>query len=200
MNGVNAMRHALSENPSPAMVGATTHAPEQLSELLTLIPALRAFARSFCPNPYDADDLVQETLLKGIAYIDKFQPGTNMKSWLFTIMRNTFYTGIKVYNRECPAANDCISSRPSTLPAQEWGIRGNEITKAVQGLPYEQREVLILISMLGMSYPDAAEICGCAIGTIKSRLNRARQSLMESSGEKRMGDIVSSKEYLSCME
>ncbi|WP_366654874.1 sigma-70 family RNA polymerase sigma factor [Fodinicurvata sp. EGI_FJ10296] len=175
-------------------------APEAISELLEMIPALRAFARSFCRSPYDADDLVQETLMKGIANIDKFQPGTNMKSWLFTIMRNTFYTGIKVYNRECPGAADCVSSKPSSLPSQEWGIRGSEITQAVFNLPYEQREVTMLISMLGMSYPDAAEICDCSIGTIKSRLSRARQKLLETTGEKSPTDLINGKDFLGVAE
>lgn len=153
------------------------------SQIVEMIPPLRAFARTFCPNPNDADDLVQETLLKGIANIHQFRPGTSMKSWLFTIMRNTFYTRIKVYNRESPGAADCISAKPSAAPSQEWSIRGHEISRAVQKLPYEQREILILISMLGMSYLDAAEICGCAMGTVKSRLNRARQNLVEIAGE-----------------
>jgi RNA polymerase sigma factor (sigma-70 family) len=153
------------------------------SELIDLIPALRAFARTFHPDPTDADDLVQETLTKGIANMHQFQPGTSMKSWLFTIMRNTFYTRIKVYNRECPAAADCASSRPTMLPSQEWSMRSHEICQAIQRLPYEQREALILIAMLGMSYLDTAEICDCAIGTVKSRLNRARQNLVELSGE-----------------
>lgn len=152
-------------------------------ELIDLIPALRAFARTFHPDPTDADDLVQETLTKGIGNMHQFQPGTSMKSWLFTIMRNTFYTRIKVYNRECPAAADCASSRPTMLPSQEWSMRSHEICRTIQRLPYEQREALILIAMLGMSYLDTAEICDCAIGTVKSRLNRARQNLVELSGE-----------------
>jgi RNA polymerase sigma factor (sigma-70 family) len=160
------------------------------AEIIQMIPPLRAFARTFCPNPTDADDLVQETLLKGIANIHQFRPGTSMKSWLFTIMRNTFYTRIKVYKRECPAAADCVSGRPTSMPSQDWTLRGHEIARAIQKLPYEQREVLILISMLGMSYLDTAEICGCAMGTVKSRLNRARQNLVEISGEREPSDMV----------
>jgi RNA polymerase sigma factor (sigma-70 family) len=165
------------------------------AELVAMIPALRAFARTFSPNPSDADDLVQETLVKGIANIHQFHAGTSMKSWLFTIMRNTFYTKIKIYNREAPGAADCISARPTALPSQEWTVRGQEITRAVRELPYEQREVLILISMLGVSYLDAAEICGCAVGTIKSRLNRARQRLVELAGEREPQDMVSAAAY-----
>lgn len=164
-------------------------------ELVALIPALRAFARSFCPDPSDADDLVQETLAKGIANIHQFQPGTKMKSWLFTIMRNTFYTRIRIYNRECPGAEDCASARPATPPPQEWAVRRHEMMAAIRQLPYEQREVLILIAMLGMSYLDAAEICDCAVGTIKSRLNRARQRLVELAGESEPRDVVRSEPF-----
>lgn len=178
------MRHAqLSEPGSEVRPDRPAQSREPRAELVEMIPALRAFARSFCRNVSDADDLVQETLLKGIANIHRYQPDTNMKSWLFTIMRNTFYTRIKVYNRESPAAGDCASVEPATQALQEWRLRGKELTRAVRELPDKQREVLILISVLGMSYLDAAEICGCAVGTVKSRLNRARQRLVERFGE-----------------
>ncbi|TPI44566.1 sigma-70 family RNA polymerase sigma factor [Mesorhizobium sp. B3-1-6] len=151
--------------------------------ILDLIPALRAFARTFCRDKTDADDLVQETLLKGIAHIDQFEPGTRMKSWLFTIMRNTFYTKHKVYMREAPGATDCASARSISYGDQEWHIRSQEVHAAIGKLPPQQREVLVLIAILGVSYEETASICGCAIGTIKSRLNRARMSLIEDLGE-----------------
>lgn len=193
------MRHAPSSGPfldrpadrrpeGPADRPAPSREPR--AELVEMIPALRAFARSFCRNVSDADDLVQETLLKGIANIHRYQPDTNMKSWLFTIMRNTFYTRVKIYNRESPAAGDCASAEPTTQPPQEWRLRGKELTQAVRELPDKQREVLILISVLGMSYLDAAEICGCAVGTVKSRLNRARQRLVERFGEDPAAGVV----------
>lgn len=152
-------------------------------EIVQMIPALRAFARTFYRDPNDADDLVQETLTKGLANIHQFEPGTSMKSWLFTIMRNTFYTKIKIATREAPGAADCASTRPATDPTQEWSARGREIAAAIQRLPTQQREVLTLIGVLGVSYEDAAEICGCAMGTVKSRLNRARVKLLEELGE-----------------
>ncbi len=162
----------------------------ELSGITDMIAPLRAFARTFCPDPSDADDLVQETLTKGIANIHQFHAGTSMKSWLFTIMRNSFYTRIKIYNRECPAAADCASLRPTASPSQEWTIRGQEVSRNIQRLPYEQREVLILIVMLGMSYEDTAEVCDCAMGTVKSRLNRARQHLVQFSGEHACRNMV----------
>ena len=152
--------------------------------IVDLIPALRAFARTFCRDASDADDLVQETLTKGIANLDKFEPGTKMKSWLFTIMRNTFYTRVKVYSREAPGLADCASGRPIQEATQEWTMRGHEVHAAINRLPPHHREVLVLIGVLGVSYDEAAEICQCAIGTVKSRLNRARASLLEDLGER----------------
>jgi RNA polymerase sigma-70 factor (ECF subfamily) len=151
--------------------------------IVELIPALRAFARTFCRDPSDADDLVQETLTKGIANIDKFQPGTRMKSWLFTIMRNTFYTRVRAYMREAPGLMDCASGRPVEEATQEWAVRGREVHAAINRLPRHHREVLVLIGVLGVSYEETAQICGCAVGTVKSRLNRARASLLEDLGE-----------------
>lgn len=148
-------------------------------EIADLIPALRAFARTLVRNPFDADDLVQETLLKGIANVHRFTPGTSLKSWLFTILRNTFYTSIKISTREHPGVTECVSGDCAILPGQEWTIRGAELREALERLPADQREVLILIGVLGASYEEAAEICGCAMGTIKSRLNRARNRMLQ---------------------
>jgi RNA polymerase sigma factor (sigma-70 family) len=147
-------------------------------EIAALIPALRAFARTLVRNPFDADDLVQETLMKGIANSHRFQPGTSLKSWLFTILRNTFYTSIKISNREHPGAAGCVSEECSLLPGQEWSVRGIELREALERLPPDQREVLVMIGVLGISYEEAAQICGCAVGTIKSRLNRARGRML----------------------
>lgn len=152
-------------------------------EIVELIPALRAFARTFCREPTDADDLVQETLTKAIANIDKFKPGTRMKSWLFTIMRNTFCTRIVAYRKEQPGLTDCVSAQPAMEASQDWCVRKSEVESAIGRLPEQQREVLVLIGMLGVTYEEAAEICGCAIGTVKSRLNRARTSLLFELGE-----------------
>ena len=126
---------------------------------------------------------MQETLTKAIAAIDRFEPGTNMKSWLFTIMRNTFYTRIKANTREAPGLLDCVSGMPITPAPQEWSIRARELHQAIQRLPDQQRDVLILIGVMGISYEDTASICGCAMGTVKSRLNRARQKILEDLGE-----------------
>ena len=152
-------------------------------EIVELIPAMRAFARTFYRDQNDADDLVQETLLKGLSKTHLFEPGTSLKSWLFTIMRNTFYTKVKKDSREAPGKAECVASRPRVDPTQEWSVRGREIYDAVQRLPEQQREVLVLIAVFGISYEEAAEICGCAMGTVKSRLNRARLGLLAQLGE-----------------
>lgn len=153
------------------------------NEVVELIPALRAFARTFHRNPVDVDDLVQETLTKALANLDKFQPGTRLKSWLFTIMRNTFYTRIKISNRESPGLEDCVTSSASIEPTQDWTLRGQELVNALSRLPPSYREALILTTVLGESYLSTAEICNCAIGTVKSRVNRARQLLAAELGE-----------------
>lgn len=158
--------------------------------IVNLIPALRAFARTFCRDPADADDLVQETLIKGIANIEKFVPGTRLKSWLFTIMRNTFYTSVKAHARETPGLLDCASSRLVVEASQEWAIRGHELQRAIVRLPEHQREVLMLIGVLGVSYEETAAVCGCAVGTVKSRLNRARATLLKQLGERSSGTLI----------
>jgi RNA polymerase sigma factor (sigma-70 family) len=165
--------------------------------IVELIPALRAFARTFYRDPDNADDLVQETLTKGLANIDKFEPGTRMKSWLFTIMRNAYYTRIKVALREAPGLIDCASSRPISEASQEWSVQSKEVHEAIQKLPAQQREVLMLIGVLGVSYEEAAEICGCAMGTVKSRLNRARVNLLDLLGETSALTIIERRNQLS---
>ncbi|RTL65315.1 MAG: sigma-70 family RNA polymerase sigma factor [Hyphomicrobiales bacterium] len=165
------------------------HEANEIS-IVDLIPALRAFARTFCRAPDDADDLVQETLLKGLANLDKFEPGTRLKSWLFTIMRNTHYTRVKIAAREAPGLLDCASSRPVSEASQDWSMQSKEVHQAIQQLPPHQREVLMLIGVLGVSYEETADICGCAVGTVKSRLNRARAGVLEMLGENSSQTLV----------
>lgn len=169
---------------------------EQSQSIVALIPALRAFSRTFCKDPNDADDLVQETLTKGITSIHQFKPGTRMKSWLFTIMRNTFYTRIRISTRESPGLIDCASLRLVSEATQEWTVQSREVSSALGMLPENQREVLMLIGVLGMSYEEAADICSCAVGTIKSRLNRARSSLLELLGEGSAQSVVDHRRHL----
>ena len=117
-----------------------------------------------------------------------------MKSWLFTIMRNTFYTQIKRSQREAPGSADCISAKPSANPTQEWSARGKEIAAALQRLPQEQREIIMLVGVLGQSYEEASEICGCAMGTVKSRLNRGRLRLLQELSEETVSGALTNSE------
>lgn len=121
--------------------------------------------------------------MRALSAIHQFRSGTSMKSWLFTIMRNALYTKVKIETREAPGATDCVSSQVASDSTQEWSVRGGEIARAIQRLPRQQREVLVLVGVLGVSYDEAAIVCGCAMGTIKSRLNRARLRLLEEMGE-----------------
>jgi RNA polymerase sigma-70 factor (ECF subfamily) len=157
------------------------------ADIVKLIPALRAFARTFCRNPSDADDLVQETLMKALGNLDKFERGTRLKSWLFTIMRNTFYTRAKVLGREAPGLEDNVSDDTAVAAPQEMAARAHEVQRALQKLPSHYREVLTLVAILGESYEATAEICGCAVGTVKSRLNRARHQILQELGEEDAG-------------
>ncbi|MCM2292674.1 sigma-70 family RNA polymerase sigma factor [Allorhizobium sp. BGMRC 0089] len=149
------------------------------ADIVALIPALKAFAQTFCRNRTDVDDLVQETLAKALANIDKFEPGTRLKSWMFTIMRNTFYTRAKTSHREGPSPVDGVADGLRQEATQDWSVQGQELLHAMNVLPAHYRDVLILVIVQGESYSHAADVCDCAIGTVKSRLNRARHLLLE---------------------
>lgn len=152
-------------------------------DVLTHIPALRLFARSLTGRYGDADDLVQDTLVRAIASAQSYTPGTNMRAWLFTIMRNRFYNDRVKLARERPGAEDCISSVPAVPETQYWHVRGREIEAALMSLPQAYREAVMLVLVTGESYQSAAEILGCDIGTIKSRINRGRKLLQTALGE-----------------
>ncbi|TRW93065.1 sigma-70 family RNA polymerase sigma factor [Paracoccus sp. M683] len=146
-------------------------------DILGYIPALRAYARALCRSVPDADDLVQETLLRAIENAHRYQPGTNMRAWLLTIMRNRFFTNCQKAARERTGAADCVSLLPQVKPDQEWHLQAREMAAALRDMPVHYREAIILVGALGESYLDTARILGCDIGTVKSRVNRARALL-----------------------
>ncbi len=148
-------------------------------EIVEHLPALRAFARSLTRNAATADDLVQDTVEKAWSKIDKFEPGTNMRAWLFTILRNTFYSLRRKRAREVEDGDGAYAARMSEKPAHDGRLVMKEFADAFAQLSDEQREALLLVGASGFSYEDAAEMCGCAVGTIKSRANRARKRLAE---------------------
>lgn len=147
--------------------------------VVAMIPALRAFGWSLTHNGSDADDLVQDTLIKAWANRDKFEPGTNLRAWLFTILRNTYYTQIARRRREVRDEDGDYAKQLKTPPSQDWSVAMQDLQAALAQLPDEHREALILVGAAGLSYEEAAEICDCAIGTIKSRVNRARHRLVK---------------------
>jgi RNA polymerase sigma-70 factor, ECF subfamily len=169
-------------------------------DVVALIPALRAFAWSLSHNSADADDLVQDTLIKAWTHRAKFEPGTNLRAWLFTILRNTYYTAVVRRRREVSDENGKHAATLSAAPTQDWSVAMRSLQAALQRLPDEHREALILVGAVGLTYEEAAEICGCALGTIKSRVNRARARLLKImdaedatdafAGESLIGDVV----------
>ena len=153
--------------------------PSVRDAMLSAVPSLRAFAISLCGNVDRADDLVQETLLRAWANIHSFEPGTNMSAWLFTILRNLFRSEYRKRRREVPDGDGTYAETMKTQPEQSSRVEFEEFRVALNKLPTDQREALVLVGASGFSYEEAAEICGCAVGTIKSRVNRARTRLAE---------------------
>lgn len=155
----------------------STDNPEFEQALVEAIPHLRAFARSFTTEVSRADDLVQETLVKAWYSRDSFAPGTNFRAWLFTILRNAFISQNRKQKREVSDPDNIHTNALSVPPEQYGHLELQEFNVALDQLPRDQREALLLIGAEGFSYEEAAEICGCAVGTIKSRVNRARSKL-----------------------
>lgn len=175
-----AQRHIQSnEEDEPRTSTSTAVTAEALEEeILDLLPALRAYGLSLTKSPADADDLVQETLLKALANVHRFQRGTNLRAWLFTIERNTFYSEYRRRKREMPSEAD-----PSDIigsdGAQEWSVELDDVKGALAALPCDQRDAVVLVGGIGLSYEEAASICECPLGTIKSRVNRGRTGLQK---------------------
>jgi RNA polymerase sigma-70 factor (ECF subfamily) len=145
--------------------------------MLAAVPSLRAFAISLSANVDRANDLVQETLLRAWANLDSFTPGTNMSAWLFTILRNLFRSEYRKRRREVEDVDGFYAESLTSLPNQINHLEVEDFRRALELLPTDQRESLILVGASGFSYEEAAQICGCAVGTIKSRVNRARSRL-----------------------
>lgn len=147
--------------------------------LVAAMPNLRAFAVSICGDPHRANDLMQETLVKAWANRHRFQEGTNLKAWLFTILRNTYFSELRRHRNEVQDVDGEHAIRVATAPEQHGHLDFQDFRRALVHLSADQREALILIGAEGFSYEEAAEICNCAVGTVKSRVNRARVRLVE---------------------
>jgi RNA polymerase sigma-70 factor (ECF subfamily) len=156
--------------------------------LVKSIPSLRAFAISLCHDRTEADDLVQETLIRAWNNLGSFEEGTNLKAWLFTILRNNFYNGLRKQKHQTEYERSIDDTQFTTPASQDKTIEFGDLMRSLQELPADQREALILVTVENLSYEEVATICACPIGTIKSRVNRARarlEALMEGAIPKR---------------
>ena len=155
----------------------TACSPALKQNLIALIPNLRAFAISLCGDADKADDLVQDTLMRAWDHLDKFQEGTNLRAWLFTILRNAYFSHYRKRRREVEDRDGTRAAELAVLPEQHGHLDLQDFRRALATLPPDQREALVLVGAAGFSYEEAANVCGCAVGTIKSRVNRARTRL-----------------------
>ena len=162
----------------PPDAGGDAHADGWRDDVVALIPSLRAFAWSLSRNAAEADDLVQDTLIKAWTHREKFEPGTNLRAWLFTILRNTYYSAVVRRRREVRDEDGKFAAALGQQPSQDWSLAVRALRLALDRLPDEHREAIILVGAAGLTYEEAADICGCALGTIKSRVNRARAKLL----------------------
>ncbi len=146
-------------------------------ELLIILTKLHAFAISLTGSGLEAEDLVQETVLRAWGNLDRFEPGTNLGAWLFTILRNTFYSEHRKRVREVDDPDGSYAARLTARPGQQSYLDFQDLQAALHSLDVNQREALLLVAAEGLSYEEAAAITGVAVGTVKSRVNRARTRL-----------------------
>src|SRR5690349_13757508 len=148
-------------------------------EMVALVPQMHTFARSLTRDGTRADVLVQEALARALANIERFRPGTNLKAWLFTIVRNEHYSQLRRSKFEAQGMDIELLPEPSVPPDHDGKLELRDLNRALSSLSPGQRTALILVSASGFSYEEAAAICGCAVGTIKSRVARARETLLQ---------------------
>ena len=169
------------------MTGARSAAPKPPSsddeafktQLVSLIPHLRAFARTLAGDPTAADDLAQDAMMKAWDARASYQMGTNMKAWTFMILRNQFYSEKRRSWRQSQLDQEAAERTLVAVYDPEAPVALDELRLALASLPEEQREALVLVGAGGFAYEEAAEICNCAVGTVKSRVSRARRALQQ---------------------
>ncbi|MFN4283533.1 MAG: sigma-70 family RNA polymerase sigma factor [Alphaproteobacteria bacterium] len=162
------------------------------SVLVGQLPYLRRYARALTRNAADADDLVQTCVMRAIVNMDRFEEGTNLRAWLLTIMHNVFIDGVRKAKR-ARDANESAESMMSglyTRPNQMESLQLGDLQSAMEKLPEEQRTTLILVALEDMSYEEAAKVTGVPVGTVRSRLSRARHALMRMVDGLTMHDIT----------
>lgn len=148
-------------------------------DMLALTPKLRAYAWVLIRGGCDADDLVQETLMRAWQFRHTFVPGSNLKAWMFRILRNVYLAGLTGKPKVVADIDGLFARRLVQEADQEWRLRYGELLGALARLPEQNREALLLVASTGFTYAEAAAVCGCSIGTIKSRVSRAREGLAE---------------------
>ena len=157
-------------------------------EMVALMPQMHTFARSLCRDGSRAEDLVQEALARALSNIQRFTPGTNLKAWLFTIVRNEHYSQLRRRKFEAVGVDTDSLPEPSVPPEHDGELELRDLNRALAQLSPGQRNALMLVSASGFSYEEAASICGCAVGTIKSRVARARDTLIDLLEDRRADD------------
>jgi RNA polymerase sigma-70 factor (ECF subfamily) len=160
-------------------VRASRRSQQMRDHLPAFLPHLRNFALSLTHDSVRSDDLVQSTVLRAWTNLDHFQPGTNLEAWLFTILRNSFYSEYRQRRWEVEDPEGGYARSLMVQPEQESKLMLRDLQHALLRLPPDQREALLLVAGRGESYEDVAALCGAAVGTIKSRVNRARTQLAE---------------------
>ncbi len=145
--------------------------------ILKAIPHLHAFAISLTSDVDRADDLVHDTITKALGHLHQFEPGTNMRSWLFTILRNQYHSQFRRRRWEIEDPNGIIAQQVAIPPEQVAHLDLQDLRSALAKLPAKYREALLLVSTEGTSYEEAACICGVSLGALKTRVNRARTML-----------------------
>jgi RNA polymerase sigma-70 factor (ECF subfamily) len=165
------------QEKAPRPPRTTAEDNEFKRDLVKLIPHLRAFARTLCGDPAAADDLAQDAMMKAWDARASFQMGTNMKAWTFMILRNQFYSEKRRSWRQSQLDQEAAERTLVAVDDPEAPVALDELRLGLAMLPAEQREALILVGAGGFAYEEAAEICNCAVGTVKSRVSRARRAL-----------------------
>ena len=160
---------------------ATAHETSSVgeAELIACVPHLRAFAWFLSRNRDRIDDLVQDTIVRALSAADRFQAGTNLKAWMFTILRNLHYNELRKNRVHIQSLDDPLAYEPAVLPNQMASLEFGDFRRAFWLLADDRREALILVGVSGLSYEEAAKVCKCPKGTIKSRVSRARRELLQ---------------------
>ncbi len=185
MTEMSCLSGVVQDDTAPVDSAPSSPPADPREEIIEHLPALRAFALSLCRDGTLADDLVQETLLKAWSKFHLYTPGTNLRGWMFTILRNSLHSLRSKRRREVPDPDGIAASQLASKPDHDGRMALNDLAAAFAQLPLEQREALMLVGAMGFSVEEAAETCGCAQGTIKSRAARGRRALAELLGLER---------------